>query len=212
MSAAFDYIRDPAEIYRQSFTAIEAEADLSHFDADGRALAIRLIHACGMVGIVDDLEISFGAVEKGRMALEAGAVIFCDVEMVRHGIISRKLPAQNETICTLNDSYIADHAKTISNTRSAAAVDFWGERLEGSIVVIGNAPTALFRLLERLDEGAPKPALIIGIPVGFVGATESKQLLAQNSSQIPFVTIQGRRGGSALASAALNAVAAGLST
>ena len=212
MSTDFHYVRNPAEIYRQSFATVEAEANLSHIDADGCALATRLIHACGMIDIVDDLETSPNAMARGRTALQNGATIFCDVEMVRHGIIRRKLPKGNELICTLNDSRVVDHATAIGNTRSAAAVDLWDERLEGSIVVIGNAPTALFRLLERLEEGAPKPALVIGIPVGFVGAAESKQALAENFSQIPFITIHGRRGGSALAAAALNAVATGLST
>jgi len=212
MNAVFNYIRDPAEIYRQSFAAIEAEANFSHLDADSQTLATRLIHACGMTDIVGDLEISPDAVNKGRAALKAGAAIFCDVEMVRHGIIARNLPVENEIICTLTDNRVESHAKAIENTRSAAAVDFWGERLNGSVVVIGNAPTALFYLLEQLEEGGPRPALIIGIPVGFVGAAESKQALAQNSSQIPFITIHGRRGGSALAAAALNAVAVGLST
>ncbi len=209
---AFDYIRDPAEIYRRSFAAIESEADLSAHSADQQALATRLIHACGMIDIFDDLDVSRSAIAAGRRALEKGAAVFCDVEMVRHGIIERKLPASNEVICTLNDERAAAHAETIGNTRSAAAVDFWDERLAGSVVVIGNAPTALFRLLERMSDGAMRPALIIGIPVGFVGAVEAKQALAGNSFEIPFITIHGRRGGSALASAALNAVAAGLST
>ncbi|MDD9909593.1 MAG: precorrin-8X methylmutase [Ahrensia sp.] len=209
---AFDYLRDPAAIYRQSFATIEAEADFAGLDADALALATRMIHACGMVDIVKDIEMSRGAVAQGRRALGDGAVIFCDVEMVRHGIIRRNLPKSNDVICTLDQPRLQEHAEAHETTRSAAAVDFWDHRLAGSVVVIGNAPTALFRLLERIAGGGPKPALIIGVPVGFVGAIESKQALATQSFDVSFITLHGRRGGSALAAAALNAVAVGLAT
>lgn len=206
---AFNYIRDPAEIYRQSFATVEREARLSELPEAMRAVATRLVHSCGMVDILDDLEFSNHAVEAGRKALEADCPIYCDVEMVKSGIIAKRLPAGNELICTLNDPRVPDHAKAIGNTRSAAAVDFW-DKAEGSIVVIGNAPTALFRLLERLEVGVSKPALVIGIPVGFIGAVESKQALAHNHFGLEFITVQGRRGGSAMASSVVNALAGGL--
>ncbi len=208
--AAFEYIRDPAEIYRQSFSIVESEAGLDRFPVDMRSVATRLIHSCGMVDVVDDLEFSATASEAGQRALKNGCAIFTDVEMVKAGIIERLLPANNEIICTLNDEHIRAHAKKIANTRSAAAVDFWGDQLEGSVVVVGNAPTALFRILERVEEGAPKPALIVGIPVGFVGAVESKQALSENPSSLEFITVHGRRGGSAMASSVVNALAGGL--
>ncbi|MEL6967331.1 MAG: precorrin-8X methylmutase [Pseudomonadota bacterium] len=211
MTGTFDYIRDPSEIYRQSFATVEAEADLSRVSHDMRPLAMRLIHACGMVDVVDDLAYSDGAFEQANTSLASGRPILCDVEMVRSGIIERFLPQKNAIICTLNDVRVADHAKAIDNTRSAAAVDFWDDGdLDGSIVAIGNAPTALFRLLERLSEGAPRPAVVIGLPVGFVGAVESKLALAHNDLGQDYITIHGRRGGSALASAAVNALAGGL--
>lgn len=208
--AAYDYIRDPAEIYRQSFSLVEAESGLDRLPEDMRLVATRLIHSCGMVDIVDDLEFSGNAVVAGQKALVDGAAVFTDVEMVKSGIITRLLPTGNELICTLNNEQVDEHAKMIGNTRSAAAVDFWDERLGGAIVAIGNAPTALFRLLERIEDGAPKPALIIGIPVGFVGAVESKQALAANCSGLEFITVHGRRGGSAMASSVANALAGGL--
>ncbi len=207
-----DYIRDPAEIYRQSFETVQAEADFSHLHPSMHDIATRIIHACGMVDSAKDLAGSDRAVEAGTAALQSGCAIYTDVEMVRAGIIERFLPANNEVICTLNDDRVADHAKNIGNTRSAAAVDFWDERLEGAIIVIGNAPTALFRLLERLDESAPKPILILGFPVGFIGAAESKSELAANPRDCEFITLKGRRGGSAIASAALNAIAHGSKT
>ncbi|MGB7432723.1 MAG: precorrin-8X methylmutase, partial [Ahrensia sp.] len=173
-------------------------------------VATRLIHACGMVDIVDDLAFSDGAAEAGIEALQSGSAIYCDVEMVRAGIITRHLTEASEVACTLNDDRVANHAQAIANTRSAAAVDLWA-RLDGSICVIGNAPTALFRLLERMDEGHGQPALIIGIPVGFVGAVESKAELATNPRGAHFITVHGRRGGSAMASSVVNALAAGLS-
>lgn len=203
----FDYIRDPNEIYRQSFATVSAEADLGRLPTSMRAVATRLIHSCGMVDLIDDLAFSDYAVGAGRAALIDGVPIFCDVEMVRAGIIESFLPARNETRCLLNDPRVADHAKEISNTRSAAAVDFWDQTLEGAIVVIGNAPTALFRLLERVAEGAGKPALVIGIPVGFIGAVEAKQALAENNLDLEFITVHGRRGGSAMASSVVNALA-----
>lgn len=202
-----DYIRDPAEIYRQSFETVQAEADFSHLPTSMHDVAARIIHACGMVDSAEDLLASENAVEAGMSALQSGCSIFTDVEMVRAGIIGKFLPADNEVICTLNDERVIGHAKEVGNTRSAAAVDFWDDKLEGSIVVIGNAPTALFRLLERLDEGASKPSLILGFPVGFVGAAESKTELAGNPRGSEFITLNGRRGGSAIASAALNAIA-----
>ena len=203
---AVDYLRDPAEIYRRSFAAIEAEAPLSRLEPAMRPVAARIIHACGMIDALDDLAFSDGAAEAGIEALRRGAAIFCDVEMVRAGIIEKNLPAGCETVCLLNDPRAAEHGKQSRNTRSAAAVDFWDERLKDSICVIGNAPTALFRLLERLDDGAPKPSLIIGMPVGFVGAAESKAELTANPRGCAFITLHGRRGGSAIAAAALNAL------
>ena len=205
-----EYERNPAEIYRQSFAIVQSEANLGQYSPAMQAVATRLIHACGMVDVVADLESSPGAVEVGQDALAGGCSVFCDVEMVRSGIIRQRLPANNELICTLNDPQTPNLAKQFGNTRSAAAVDLWDGALAGSIVAIGNAPTALFRLLERLESGAPKPALIIGMPVGFVGAMESKQALAEFSSDVPFITLHGRRGGSAMASAVVNALAGGL--
>ena len=205
----FDYIRDPAEIYRQSFATVEAEAKLDELPDAMLPVAKRLIHSCGMIDVVDDLAFSDGAAEAGMAALLAGKPVFCDVEMVRSGIIPRLLPSSNNVICTLNGERVADHAKAISNTRSAAAVDLW-KYIEGCIVVIGNAPTAVFRILEKVQEGVGKPALIVGIPVGFVGAVESKQALAEFGSDLAFITVHGRRGGSAMASAVVNALAGGL--
>ncbi|WP_244639813.1 precorrin-8X methylmutase [Aureimonas glaciei] len=207
-----DYLRDPAAIYAASFAAIQAEADFSGVAKEARDLAIRLIHACGMTDLVADLVVSPGAVAAGRRALQHGAKILCDAEMVSHGIIRRNLPAASEIICRLNDPSVAPLAERQRTTRSAAQVDLWDGDLRGAVVAIGNAPTALFRLLERIDAGAPKPALIIGMPVGFVGAAESKAELVRDSRGIPFITATGRRGGSALAAAAVNAVAAGLGT
>lgn len=207
-----DYIRDPAEIYRQSFEIIRREADFSRFPEAMRPLAIRLIHACGMTDLAGDIVFSQGAFEAGRAALAAGAPVLCDAEMVRHGVIRRLLPAGNDIICLLNDGRVRPKATEIRNTRSAAQVDLWDEHLGGSVVAIGNAPTALFRLLERIDAGAPKPAIILGFPVGFVGAAESKAALAQNPCGVPFIAVSGRRGGSAMASAAVNALAGGLGT
>ena len=202
-----DYIRDGQEIYRRSFATIRAEADLSAIPPDMEKLAVRVIHACGMVDIVSDLAFSPGAGAAGRAALQAGAPILCDARMVAEGITRPRLPKNNRVICTLHDDGVPDLAKTLGNTRSAAALEHWREHLEGSVVVIGNAPTALFYLLEMLDAGAPKPALIIGMPVGFIGAAESKDALAADSRGVPYVVVRGRRGGSAMAVAAVNAIA-----
>ena len=188
---------------------VAEEARLGHLPEDMRDIAIRLIHSCGMVNIVDDLAFSSRAVQAGHAALEDGKSIFTDVEMVRSGIIERMLPGKNALICTLNNEEVPGHAKAIGNTRSAAGVDLWGSSLEGAIAVIGNAPTALFRLLENVANGGPRPALVVGIPVGFVGAVESKQALAENTLGLDFITVQGRRGGSAMASSVVNALCGG---
>lgn len=203
---AFDYIKDPAEIYRESFATVEREAMLDNLPWFMQRVAVRLIHSCGMVDIIDELVFSEDAAECGVEALKNGSAVFCDVEMVRSGIIETNLPLGCETICTLNDPRAAELGKANSTTRTAAGVDFWDERLAGSIVVIGNAPTALFRILERIDLGAPKPALIIGIPVGFVSVVESKNELIENARGVPFITVKGRRGGSAMACSVVNAL------
>ena len=202
-----EYIRDGQEIYRQSFATIRAEADLGAIPADLEKLAVRLIHACGMVDVVQDLRFSPGAGAAGRAALAQGAPILCDARMVAEGITRTRLPANNPVICTLNEADVPLLARDLGNTRSAAALEHWREHLEGSVVVIGNAPTALFYLLEMLDAGAPKPALILGMPVGFIGAAESKDMLAADSRGVPYVIVRGRRGGSAMAAAAVNALA-----
>ncbi|WP_144141942.1 precorrin-8X methylmutase [Paraburkholderia sp. BCC1884] len=202
-----DYIRDGQEIYRQSFATIRAEADLSRIPADLEKLAVRVIHACGMVDVVDDLQFSAAAGAAGRTALAQGAPILCDAGMVAQGITRARLPAANEVICTLTHPDVPTLARELGNTRSAAALELWRAQLAGSVVVIGNAPTALFHLLDMLDAGAPKPALILGFPVGFVGAAESKAMLADNSRGVPYVVVNGRRGGSAMAAAAVNALA-----
>jgi len=203
---SFTYIHEPEEIYRRSFEIVRSEADLNRLPAAMQAVATRLIHSCGMTDIVEDLAFSQGAAEAGLEALRLGCRIYCDVEMVRWGIIERTLPADNVLVCTLNDPQTAPHALEIGNTRSAAAVDQWHD-LEGAVVVIGNAPTALFRLLENIQEGAGKPSLVIGMPVGFVGAVESKQALAEFEPELPYITVHGRRGGSAMASSVVNALA-----
>jgi precorrin-8X/cobalt-precorrin-8 methylmutase len=202
-----DYIRDGNAIYEKSFATIRAEANLAILPTDLETVAVRLIHACGMTNIVNDLAYSVDAAAIGRKALAQGAPILCDAQMVANGVTRKRLPAQNEVICTLNDPEVATIAQSLQNTRSAAALELWRGNLEGAVVAIGNAPTALFRLLEMLEEGAPKPALILGFPVGFVGAIESKAALAQIDHGIPFITLHGRRGGSAMAAAAVNAIA-----
>ncbi|MCG7573596.1 precorrin-8X methylmutase [Phaeobacter sp. CNT1-3] len=204
------YEKDPSAIYAESFATVRREAKLDRFDAGMQRLAIRLIHACGMVEVADRLAFSPDVYAAGNAALKAGKPILCDCEMVGAGIIRRYLPAENEVIVTLNDSRTPPLAAEIGNTRSAAAVELWADHLDGAVVAIGNAPTALFHLLELLDQGAPKPAAILGFPVGFVGAAESKAELAANPRGCDFVALRGRRGGSAIASAAVNALAAGL--
>ncbi len=204
------YEKNPSAIYAQSFATVRNEARLDRFGPEMQALAIRLIHACGMVEVADRLAFSPAAYEAGRDALLAGAPVLCDCEMVGAGIIRRYLPADNEVVVTLNDPRVPGIAAGIGNTRSAAAVELWADRLDGAVVAVGNAPTALFHLLELIDQGAPKPALILGFPVGFVGAAESKAELAERPRGCEFVALRGRRGGSAIASAAVNALAAGL--
>lgn len=207
MAEVFDYLRDGTDIYRRSFAIIRAEADLSAFSEAEADVAVRMIHACGQVEMARHFLFGCGVVEAAQAALRAGAPIFCDAQMVAHGVTRSRLPAGNDVICTLNDPRVPDLAAKIGNTRSAAALDLWIDRLQGAVVAIGNAPTALFRLLELLDAGAPKPAAILGIPVGFVGAVESKAALADNPRGVPFLTVRGRAGGSAMTAAALNALA-----
>jgi len=204
------YEKDPKAIYAQSFATVRAEARLDRFAPAMQPLVTRLIHSCGMIEIADRLAFSPDAAAVGHAALAAGAPILCDCEMVGAGIIRRYLPAQNKVIVTLNDNKVPAHAHDIGNTRSAAAVELWKDHIEGAVVAIGNAPTALFHLLELLDAGWPKPAVILGFPVGFIGAAESKAELASNPRGCEFVALRGRRGGSAMASAAVNALAAGL--
>ncbi len=202
-----DYIRDGNEIYRRSFAIIRAEANLAHLPPDLEPIAVRLIHACGMTDIANDLAYSSELAQVGRVAIASGAPILCDAQMVAHGITRQRLPAQNPVMCTLSHPETIAIAQKLQTTRSAAALELWRPHLAGAVVAIGNAPTALFRLLEILDEGGPKPAIILGFPVGFVGAVESKAALAANSRSVPFLTLQGRRGGSAMAAAAVNALA-----
>jgi precorrin-8X/cobalt-precorrin-8 methylmutase len=200
-----DYVKDGAEIYRRSFATIRAEASLGGLPSDVERVAVRMIHSCGMVDLVRDLAFSPDVVARARAALLGGAPVLCDAMMVASGVTRRRLPAGNEIICTLGDRRVASLAETLGTTRSAAALELWGSRLDGAVVAIGNAPTALFRLLELLAAGAPRPAAILGLPVGFVGAAESKVELA--SSEIPYLVVHGRRGGSAMAVAAINAIA-----
>lgn len=204
--SAYDYIHDGTEIYRKSFAIIRAEADLARFDALEEKVAVRVIHACGMVEIARDIMFSNGMVAAARTALQNGAPILCDAKMIASGITRARLPASNEVLCTLDDPRVPELAKRMGNTRSAAAMELWGDRLAGSVIAIGNAPTSLFHLLEMLDSGAPMPAAVIGMPVGFVGATESKEALMQDG-RVPFVVVRGRKGGSAMTVAAINAIA-----
>lgn len=201
------YIKDGTAIYERSFAIIRAEADLSRFSDAEADIAIRMIHACGQVEAAANFVFSPGFAEAGRAALAAGAPIFCDAEMVAHGVTRARLPAANDVICTLRDPRTPALAARIGNTRSAAALELWRDRLEGAVVAIGNAPTALFYLLDMIDAGAPKPAVIVGMPVGFVGAAESKDALAENPRGIPFAIVRGRMGGSAMTAAAINALA-----
>ncbi|UJW31790.1 precorrin-8X methylmutase [Saccharothrix sp. AJ9571] len=201
-----DYIRDGAEIYRHSFATIRAEADLAVLPEDLSTVAVRMIHACGMVDLVEDLRYTLDVVESGRAALRGGAPVLCDATMIASGITRGRLPAANEVLCTLSDPAVPGLAERMGTTRSAAALELWRDKLPGSVVAIGNAPTALFRLLELLDEGVGAPAAIIGVPVGFVGAVESKEALAERAPA-PYLVVRGRRGGSAMAVAAVNAIA-----
>ncbi|CAM5481699.1 precorrin-8X methylmutase [Streptomyces atroolivaceus] len=201
------YEKDGPAIYRQSFATIRAEADLAGLPADVSQVAVRMIHACGMVDLVRDLAFSPNAVADARAALRSGAPILCDVAMVASGVTRKRLPADNEVICTLSDPAVPGLAAKLGTTRSAAALELWRERMEGAVVAVGNAPTALFRLLEMIEEGAPRPAAVIGVPVGFIGAAESKEALAAHPSGLEHLVVRGRRGGSAIAAAALNAIA-----
>jgi precorrin-8X/cobalt-precorrin-8 methylmutase len=202
-----DYIRDGAEIYRQSFAIIRAETDLSNFSSAEADVVVRMIHACGLVEASRQIVFGAGLVAAARSALQAGAPVLCDAEMVAHGVTRARLPNRNEVICTLRDPTVPGLAQQLGTTRSAAALDLWLAKLGGAVVAIGNAPTALFRLLELIDAGAPKPAAIVGAPVGFVGAAESKDELMTHSRGIPSLVVRGRLGGSAMAAAAINALA-----
>ena len=202
-----DYLRDGAAIYERSFAIIRAEADLSRFSDAEADVAVRMLHACGVVEIAKNIVFADGAVTAAREALHAGAAILCDSEMVSHGVTRARLPADNAVICTLRDPAVPALAEKRGTTRSAAAMELWLDRLEGAVVAIGNAPTSLFRLLEMLDEGAPRPAAILGIPVGFVGAVESKEALIANPRGVPFIAVRGRVGGSAITAAAVNGLA-----
>jgi precorrin-8X/cobalt-precorrin-8 methylmutase len=207
MADAHAYLRDGAAIYERSFAIIRKEADLARFTDAQATIAVRMIHACGLVEAAPAIEFSPDFVAAARAALTRGAPILCDAEMVAHGIIRRFLPARNEVICALNDARVPQLADELATTRSAAALELWGDRLAGAVVAIGNAPTALFHLLDRLAAGWPRPAAILGIPVGFVGAAESKEALAVNAQRIPFLIVRGRLGGSAMTAAAINALA-----
>lgn len=202
-----DYVRDGAEIYRRSFATIRAEADLSGLPDDVATVVVRMIHACGMVDLPTDVGYSPDVVSAARAALRNGAPILCDAEMVASGVTRGRLPADNEVICTLRDPSVPALATALGTTRSAAALDLWGDRLDGAVVAIGNAPTALFRLLELVDAGAGRPAAVLGIPVGFIGAAESKQALAEQTAGLEYLVVHGRRGGSAMTAAAINAIA-----
>ncbi len=204
-SKKHDYEKDGAAIYRRSFAIIRSEADLSRFSPIEERVAVRVIHASGMVEAAGDLVFSAGAAEAAERALRAGAPIFCDARMVAQGVIRARLPAGNEVVCTLAEAGTPALAARLGTTRTAAAIDLWLPRLEGAVVAIGNAPTALFRLLELIDAGAPRPAAIVGMPVGFVGAAESKEALI--ASDLPAIVMRGRKGGSAMAAAAVNALA-----
>ncbi|MFI5698237.1 precorrin-8X methylmutase [Kribbella sp. NPDC051586] len=204
---SYEYVRDGAEIYRRSFATIRAEAALDGLPADVAQVAVRMIHACGMTDLVADLAWSPNVVKSARAALQGGAPILCDAQMVAAGITRRRLPADNEVICTLPDPRTVGLAQDLRTTRSAAAVELWDEHLEGAVVAIGNAPTTLFHLLDRLAAGAPRPAAILGIPVGFIGAAESKHALAANELDLEYLIVRSRRGGSAITAAAVNAIA-----
>jgi len=204
-----EWLRDPQAIYKESFATIEREAALDQFPADLRSVVVRMIHACGMVDLTSDIRWYGDAAQAAASAIADGKRVFTDCEMVRSGIIRRFLPERFEPTCTLNEPSVVELAKEMQTTRSAAAVELWKDNLDGAVVVIGNAPTTLFHLLELIENGGPKPACIIATPVGFVGAAESKEALSEANIQVPFVTVLGRRGGSAMASAALNAMTIG---
>ncbi|ACL57134.1 precorrin-8X methylmutase [Methylobacterium nodulans] len=206
MSTRLDYIRDGAAIYARSFAIIRAESDLSRFQGAAERVVVRMIHACGMTDLPADVVVSPGFAEAAEAALREGAPILCDARMVADGVTRARLPADNAVICTLADPRVPGLAAELGTTRTAAAMELWRERLPGSVVAVGNAPTALFRLLELLDEGVAPPAAVIGVPVGFVGAAESKEALAEDG-RVPFLIVRGRRGGSAMAAAAVNALA-----
>jgi precorrin-8X/cobalt-precorrin-8 methylmutase len=201
------YLRDGAAIYERSFAIIREEADLSRFSKDEAEIAVRMIHAIGHVSVADSIQFTPGLVTAARDALKRGAPILCDAEMVAHGVTRARLPARNEVICALRDPRVPELAARLGTTRSAAALELWREKLAGAVVAIGNAPTALFRLLEMLDEGVARPAVILGIPVGFVGAAESKEALAADPRGVPYLIVRGRMGGSAMTAAAVNALA-----
>ncbi|WP_424890872.1 precorrin-8X methylmutase [Streptomyces sp. XH2] len=206
-ATVFDYDKDGASIYRQSFATIRAEADLGGLPPDVSRVAVRMIHACGMTDLVKDLAHSPGVVAKARAALLAGAPVLCDANMVASGVTRKRLPADNEVLCTLADPAVPELARRMGTTRSAAALELWRDKLDGAVVAVGNAPTALFRLLEMVAEGAPRPAAVLGIPVGFIGAAESKDALAASPLGLEYLVVRGRRGGSAMAAAAINAIA-----
>jgi precorrin-8X/cobalt-precorrin-8 methylmutase len=201
-----DYLRDGAAIYARSFALIRAESDLTRFTGTAERVVVRMIHACGMTDLPADVDMSVDFASAAEAALAAGAPILCDAKMVANGITRARLPAANDVVCTLDDPRVPGLAEAMGTTRSAAAMELWRARLAGSLVVVGNAPTSLFRLLDMLDEGALRPAAVIGIPVGFVGAAESKEALAKDG-RVPFLVVHGRRGGSAMAAAAVNALA-----
>jgi precorrin-8X/cobalt-precorrin-8 methylmutase len=201
------YLRDGRAITEKSFAIIRAEADLSRLSAEEAEVAVRMIHACGLVQAASEIVFGKGLVSAARAALAGSAPILCDSEMVAHGVTRARLPARNDVVCTLRDPRVPALAEKLGTTRSAAALELWGDKLAGAVVAIGNAPTALFHLLELLDGGAPKPAVILGIPVGFVGAAESKEALAKNPRGVPFLIVRGRMGGSAMTAAAVNALA-----
>ncbi|MFD9647451.1 precorrin-8X methylmutase [Streptomyces sp. NPDC059082] len=203
----FDYEKDGTEIYRRSFATIRAEADLADLPADVALVAVRMIHACGMTDLVQDIAYSPQVVANARAALRAGAPILCDAQMVASGVTRKRLPADNEVLCALSDPAVPALAAELGTTRSAAALELWRDRLEGSVVAIGNAPTALFHLLEMIAKGAGRPAAVLGIPVGFIGAAESKDALAENTLGLDYLVVRGRRGGSAITAAAINALA-----
>jgi precorrin-8X/cobalt-precorrin-8 methylmutase len=201
-----DYVHDGAEIYRRSFAIIRREADLKRFTVEEERVAVRIIHACGMVEVAADIAFAPGAALAGIAALKAGAPILCDANMVSNGVTRARLPRDNAVICTLDDPSVPVLAEQMGTTRTAAALELWRDRLGGAVVAIGNAPTALFRLLEMLDAGAPRPACVIGMPVGFVGAAESKEALIADG-RVPYLVVRGRKGGSAMTAAAVNALA-----